>query len=80
MDTVFQIMKYEYDGCGSSWDEPTFDPLRKTQEGAEKVIREYGEDPDWTVQEDEYYGLVAIKLFGRYGYIRYYISELELED
>lgn len=43
MNTVYQIMKYEYDGCGKSWDEPTYDNLRRTRESAEKVIREYGE-------------------------------------
>lgn len=80
METVYQIMKYEYDGCGSSWDEPTYDNLRRTKEGAEKVIREYGEEADWTVSEDKYYGLIAVKLSGMYAYVRYYITELELED
>lgn len=80
MNTVYQIMKYEYDGCGKSWDEPTYDNLRRTRESAEKVIREYGEGDDWTVAEDTYYGLVALKLEGMYAYTRYYITELELED
>ena len=80
MDTVFQIMKYEYDGCGSSWDEPTFNALKRTREGAEKVIREYEKEDGWTVGEDKYYGLVAVKLSGRYAYERVYVTELELED
>ncbi len=80
MDYVYQIMRYEYDGCGSSWDEPTFDPLKRSKESAEKTIREYDGEDGWTVGEDDYYGLVAVKLAGRYAYTRIYITELELED
>lgn len=79
MEKVYQIMEYDYDGCGQSYDDPTWHPLKRTLESAEKVIREY-ENDGFQVVEDDYYGLVAIERIGRYAYTRIYIAERELED
>lgn len=79
METVYQIMKYEYDGCGSSYDEPSYDPLKKTLEGAQQIIRNYGEQ-GYEVFEEKFYGLVAVYRSGQYAYTKYYIEERELED
>lgn len=79
MATVYQIMEYDYDGCGQSYDDVTWHPLKRTLEGAQKVIREY-ENDGYQIVEDKYYGLVAIEKIGQYAYTRIYIAERELED
>lgn len=80
MDKVYQIMQYEYDGCGQSWYEPKIgEALRRSLESAEKAVEDYA---GWGshVYRDDYYGLVAVNKSGRYAYERIYIAELELED
>lgn len=79
MTTVYQVMEYDYDGCGQSWDDPTWHPLKTSLESAQKVIREYESD-GFEIMEDKYYGLVAIERIGQYAYTRIYIAERELED
>lgn len=79
MSMVYEIMKYEYDGCGSSTDEHTYDPLQKTLEGAQKLIKAM-EGWGFEVGEEKFYGLVAVQRSGQYAYTRYYIEERELED
>lgn len=79
MATVYQIMEYYYDGYRQSWDDPTWHPLKRTLEDAQKVIREY-ENDGYQIVEDKYYGLVAIEKIGQYAYTRIYIAERELED
>ena len=79
MSTVYEIMRYSYDGYGDSTDEPSYDPLQRSKEKAEKIIKDM-EGWGFTVTQDKHLGLIAFQRNGKYAYDRYYIEERELED
>lgn len=79
MSTVYEIMRYSYDGYGDSTEEPSYDPLQTKKEKAEKIIRDM-EGWGFTVTEDKFLGLIAYQTQGKYAYDKYYIVERELED
>lgn len=79
MTYVYQIMEYDYDGCGQSYDDATWHPLKTSLESAQKIIREY-ENDGFEIVKDKFHGLVAIERSGQYAYTRIYIVERELED
>lgn len=76
-DKMYDVMYYDYDGCGSSYERAT-GPIYRTLEGAKKAVMEYWDD-DFDVQ---YIGSspVAFRKSGRYAYEKVYIEVRDVED
>lgn len=77
-EVVYDILYYDYDGCGHSYERST-GALRRTLEGAKKAVLEYW-DEDFDVTEDQEGLPVAFRKSGRYAYEKIYIETREVED
>lgn len=76
-EVMYDIMYYDYDGCGGSY-ENSLGPLRRTWEGAKKAVLECAGDSFEIGYEHG--APVAIRRSGRYAYEKIYIEVRTVED
>jgi hypothetical protein len=76
-EVMYDIMYYDYDGCGGSYETST-GTLRRTWEGAKKAVLYYRNEGFEIGYEHG--APVAIKKSGRYAYEKIYIEVKTVED